>query len=470
MPAEAETLLERVKTSIPKKKRDAKIGQDGRIIPVEREGDKLYIVRLEKFWNFLQKSQKDQKREVVLYGGGRSGKSYSIRQWLIDGSCRHSDTGLLDLVVMKTRASLKNAAWDPMIEMLQSYSIPFDQHQTYLDIHIGKSLIQFRGLDDPEKLKSTEYNRIWIEEATRLDFEDYLQLKVRMSRQGPVPNQMILSFNPIDIFHWCMTRVVERSKWDKTVCVMQSNYKNNRFLDQAYIDSLEALKDANYNSWLIYAKGEAGHLEHLIYRNWDVMDMIATPLRVKENIATPDCYGLDWGFNNEMALVAFWLHDDEDYIQEKLYRRLMTLDDLAAWMETGGIARGVEIFADPSNPEAIENLGRRGWNVVPVPSNCRDVKAGIDYCKGRKLHVIWGSDNIIKEIQSYSYKTKKDRSGGEEHVIDEPVKFNDHLMDAMRYARYALKMSSGQPFSGDSIEMQMEESLWAKKQRDPMFL
>jgi phage terminase large subunit len=447
-----------------------KRGADGKIVSVEREGDRLLIVRLKKFWDFLNRGQMEKKRTMVLYGGGRSGKSYSIRQWMVDGAVRYGEEGLRDLIVMKTRHSIIDAAWKPMLEMLKDYGIPYEEHQTFLNIRIQNSEIQFRGLDDPEKLKSTEYNRIWVEEATRLDYEDYLQLKVRMSRQGAVPNQIILSFNPIDAFHWCMRKVVDAMKWDKTISVMQSTYRNNPFLDGEYIASLERLRDENYNSWLIYARGEPGRLEHVIYKNWVVMDGNSGPMRVRMSNGVPDCYGLDWGYNNEMALVAYWLEDDEDYIQEKLYRRMMTLDDLAEWMEGAGIERGVEIFADPSNPEAIENLGRRGWNVVPVPSNCRDVKAGIDYCKGRKLHILAGGDNLVKEIQAYSYKVQKLRSGGEERVIDEPVKFNDHLMDAMRYARYALKMASGAGVSGSgSLEEAMEEAIWSRRQRDPMF-
>jgi hypothetical protein len=67
------------------------------------------------------------------------------------------------------------------------------------------------------------------------------------------------------------------------------------------------------------------------------------------------------------------------------------------------------------------------------------VKDGLDYCKGRKLHIIRGSDNIIKEIKAYSYKMRKDASG-ESVSTDEPVKFMDDAMDAMRYSRASMRM------------------------------
>jgi len=37
----------------------------------------------------------------------------------------------------------------------------------------------------------------------------------------------------------------------------------------------------------------------------------------------------------------------------------------------------------------------------------------------------------LKEIQTYSWRT--DRQG---NILEQPVKFNDHAMDAIRYAVY----------------------------------
>ena len=42
--------------------------------------------------------------------------------------------------------------------------------------------------------------------------------------------------------------------------------------------------------------------------------------------------------------------------------------------------------------------------------------------------IVEGSENLLKEIKSY--KWKEDKNG---HVLDEPVKFRNHLMDGMRY-------------------------------------
>jgi len=48
--------------------------------------------------------------------------------------------------------------------------------------------------------------------------------------------------------------------------------------------------------------------------------------------------------------------------------------------------------------------------------------------KRYKLHIHKDSVNLIKEFQGY--KWKEDKNG---NILDEPVKFNDHALDAVRY-------------------------------------
>ena len=51
-----------------------------------------------------------------------------------------------------------------------------------------------------------------------------------------------------------------------------------------------------------------------------------------------------------------------------------------------------------------------------------------------ELLITKSSVNLIKEIESYSWKT--DLNG---NILEEPVKFNDHALDALRYAVYSYK-------------------------------
>ncbi|HSW70520.1 MAG TPA: terminase large subunit, partial [Gammaproteobacteria bacterium] len=77
--------------------------------------------------------------------------------------------------------------------------------------------------------------------------------------------------------------------------------------------------------------------------------------------------------------------------------------------------------------KTIEELHRAGFNSKPCEK--KEVKEGIRKVKSLPLFITSQSSNMIKEIRSYKWKVDKD-----DHVLDEPVKFNDHAMDALRYA------------------------------------
>ena len=76
-----------------------------------------------------------------------------------------------------------------------------------------------------------------------------------------------------------------------------------------------------------------------------------------------------------------------------------------------------------------------GKKIYKLDSNiitpAHEFKDGIDYCKDLNIKMHNNSVNLIKENQGYSWS--KDKEG---NVLDEPVKFKDHLMDARRYAYY----------------------------------
>ena len=86
------------------------------------------------------------------------------------------------------------------------------------------------------------------------------------------------------------------------------------------------------------------------------------------------------------------------------------------------------IYADTAEPARIEEIARAGFNIFPSD---KSVKDGIDFCKRGKRYITKNSVNLIKEIEAYKHKEDKDGN-----VMEDPVKFNDHLMDARRYALY----------------------------------
>jgi len=369
-----------------------------------------------KYWEFFEKNT--DKRFIVLAGGAGGGKSHSTAQYLIKKLYTEKDKEFL--VIRKTLPSLRITAYKLILELLKKYELPFELNKSELRLSVNTNEMIFRGLDDPEKVKSFEPNYIWMEEATEFTEEDFTQLNLRLRRHTEGKNQIYLTFNPVSKLSWIYKRFFESQNSD--VAILKTNYRDNlRYLSEDYIKELEALKDQDETYYQVYALGEWGVLKNIIYTNYDLID--GWPDNFEEVI-----YGLDFGYNNPSALLEVGIKDKEIYLRELLYQTHLTNEDLIEQLKELISNKNRYVYADSAEPARIEEIARAGFNVHPAEKNVRD---GIDFVKRQKLHILKSNVNLIKEINGYKYKEDKDGN-----VLEEPVKFRDHLMDAMRMAIY----------------------------------
>ena len=354
---------------------------------------------------------------IVEVGGAGSSKSYSIAQLLIQRLIKGRKIG----ICRKTFPALRMTALQLFIDLLKDYGIyREDNHnKTNNTYSHNKGMIQFFSLDDPEKIKSADFNDIWMEEANEFNFEDYTIMKLRL--RSPVtngqPNQMLLSLNPSDANGWIPTKLLK----DSSVEFIHSTFEDNPYLSEEYIKTITDLINQDENFYKIYALGEWGLLQRRIYINYKVIPQLPDMSEAKWG------YGLDFGLVNPSALLKVYLLNGQWYLEERLYKSGLTNKDIIEFLshEDKG-----DIYADPSAKQMIEEIFRAGYNIYEAH---RDVKDGIDLCQRQTLSIPESSVNLIKEIQSYQWKEDKDGN-----VLTEPIKFNDHLMDDMRYAIFGI--------------------------------
>ncbi len=370
-----------------------------------------------KVTNLIKWLNQTNKRINLLVGGAGSSKSYSTAQWIL--SKAYNEPNKRFLITRKTLPSLRITAFKLITDLLREYNLPHNLNKSELIITLqnGTELL-FKSLDEPEKIKSAEFNYIWIEEATEINIDDFRQLNLRLRRTNTVINQMFLTCNPISKLNWIYTELIEGKRED--IAYHQSTYKDNPFLTKEYIDQLEDLIHQDQNYYKIYCLGEWGVLTNIIYSNYKHVDN--TPDNLDETF-----YGLDFGFNNPSALIEINMKDTVPYVRELLYESKLTNQDLINRLKHL-IPPGSLIYADSAEPARIEEICNAGY--VCMPSD-KEVTDGIDFVKRHPLHITRDSINTLKEIGGYKYKEDKDG-----HVLDEPVKFNDHAMDALRYALY----------------------------------
>ena len=263
-----------------------------------RFGTKLKSMIAPIYWDNLIRNFKN--RTQIIYGGSSSGKSYAIAQRVVLDTIRGRNT----LVIRKTSNSMKSSCFNEILSKISDFGLMYlfkislgDFTITCLD---NNKQIIFKGLDDPEKIKSIRpisgvLTDIWIEEATQISYDDFKLLKTRLRGATPFKKRITLSFNPIIKTHWIYKQFFEGFWQDDkqfvqndTLSILKTTYKDNSFLTQDDIQRLESETDPYYRN--VYLMGNWGVLAGAVFNNYEVKDF------------DPDSfanyrYGLDWGFS-----------------------------------------------------------------------------------------------------------------------------------------------------------------------------
>ena len=354
-------------------------------------------------------NQQDSPTRVTHHiGGTRSGKTYALLQWCIVQALSNKET---ITIVRKTIPSLKRTVMKDFKDVMLSLGI-WNENDWNISDRIYNfytdSVIQFISTDDAEKLRGLKSSILWLEEANEIDEESYFQLMIRTT--GPI----ILSYNPtISPYHW-IRLMQDCTRYFTT-------YKNNPYLESSVKKAIEDLQRTNPKAWLVYGLGEYVSNEKAIFQ-FNVVDFLPDE-------ATFVAFGLDFGYSSDpTALVSVWKMDNELYIMEHCYEKGLVTSDIDAMLRSV-VKDREEIWADSAEPRLIDELYRLGWNIRPVIKGKDSINFGIQVLQNYKINIPKSCQNLTNEF--YSYEWSSDRFGKQ---LDKPVDFNNHLIDAARYA------------------------------------
>ena len=362
----------------------------------------------------------------VNRGGARSSKSYSLAQLFVQRFTSQQNKKIL--VARKTFKSCVETCKKLIYGLLKDYDyFRYCETRDWGDLYYKptNSFFRFSGALDVEKIKSTEWNYEWLEEANEFTYYDYDILKMRLSAPT-VPgerNQIFLSLNPESAFSWIKTQVLDV---DPNAEDIPSSFMDNPFLDDDYIQNVILPLKRHPTKWRVFGLGEWGVLEHSIYPNWNTVQPNNWPQSFDDTI-----YGLDFGFNVESGLVELNFKDGVVYERELLYDSGLTNSDLIKRAKSmiPEHKRSCYLFADSAEPDRIQEFCSAGFNCHPAD---KSVKVGIDHVMSCDVRIHAESTNLIKEKRGYSWKMDK-----EGKPLDEPIKWQDHLVDAERYGLYS---------------------------------
>ncbi|MCB2222134.1 MAG: PBSX family phage terminase large subunit [Bacteroidetes bacterium] len=379
----------------------------------------------------------DKNRYILMYGGRDSAKSYFAAQKVIIDTMRKSYSRII--LVRKAYAHIKDSQFQTIKDIVSSYGLmdyfAFVENPLRIIFKKNGNMIIARGLDKEHKTKSIkDPTGVWYEEMNEIGFNDFL--KTTTSLRGGII-QEIATFNPEMETEWINSyffpakesyekadgnfHFVKSIRDDTTI--LHTTYKDNTYVTPQSAELLESFKDIDGNYYKIYTLGLwGGVLEGLIYDSWEIIDEMPKQSKLLG-------YGLDWGFTNDpTAIVRVNMGENTLYLDEILYRKGMTNQELVKEMISAGIDASDEVVADSAEPKSIQELYASGFNVHPALKGPDSVRAGISKIRQYKIKVTARSRNLIRELKNYRWKIDKDGNS-----LNVPIDNFNHGLDAVRY-------------------------------------
>jgi len=297
------------------------------------------------------------------------------------------------------------------------------------------NMIIARGLDKEHKTKSIkDPTGVWYEEMNEIGFNDFI--KTTTSLRGGII-QEIATFNPemetdwINSYFFPAKENYEKAEGNfhyvrsirEDTTILHTTYKDNSYVTPQSAELLESFEDIDENYYRIYTLGLwGGVLEGLVYDRWEIVDEIPKEAKMLG-------YGLDWGYSNDpTAIVKIGKEGNTLFLDEVLYKKGLTNQQLASEMISRGIKYTDDLVADSAEPKSIQELFNSGFNVHPALKGQDSVRAGIDKLKQYELRVTGSSSNLIRELKHYRWKMDKDGNS-----LNVPIDAFNHGLDAVRY-------------------------------------
>lgn len=405
--------------------------------------------------------------ETLLAGPAGTGKSRACLEWLNLVMCKYP--GARALMARKVRRSLTQSGMVTFKEYVMPGIVPRPKFHTGDQAYrySNGSQIVVAGFDDPEKIKSTEFDVAYVQEATELTEEDWEILTTRAGRWRKVPyGRIVGDCNPAGPTHW-LRRRAEAGK----LRLMESVHEDNPVLYNAetkewtergmsYLGVLDQLSGVRLQR-LRFGRWAAA--EGLIYEGWDrsvhLIDRV--PFFGKDQDvdgagvphAWPRYWAIDFGYENPFVLQC-WAQDPDGRLYR--YRELYGTHQLVEDWARLSIA---SMASDEPRPQAIvcdhDAEDRKTFerhSGMSTEAARKDVSTGIQAVQARfrvagdgKARLFLIRDGLLEQDQDLASVHKPTCS---EEEIDgyvwaktpegkaskeQPDKIDDHGMDAMRY-------------------------------------
>lgn len=355
--------------------------------------------------------------------GVRGGKTYVGAVWAGNKIATMKGNGLITGPDYKT---LQSATLATFFQLFPNYRRYYKEHKSVIELP-GK-MVFIRSVDDPLSPEGITADWIWADEAGKYKLLAWTVLRSRVSLSK---GQVFLTTTPYNM-GWLYKDFYEpwMKKTDPDYSVFTwASLENPFFPKDVFEAEKRRLPDAEFKRRY---EGQFARMQGLVYSLSP--NNIIDPREITPDITLG---GIDWGWTNPAGLLVIKFSKGAYYIVDEWYEINKTtgqiVEQAIKMQNKWGVNRW---YADSANPEKIaESNNNTGLYVLGYEKQKDSLTAGISHINGliyeNRLFVYRGLTHILSEFETYQYPELNDDG---KTIKEDPMPFNNHLMDAMRYA------------------------------------
>lgn len=401
------------------------------------------------------------KKNVLAYGGARSGKTFGTIVSMIYIAIKHP--GSRQLVARRYAVDIRGSIFlDTIPKVLTILGLKRGEHwtanSTFMEFAFKNgSLIQCAGLDDKErvdKILGQEFATIYVNESHDVDYQTVEKLQTRLSQNFGGVNRFICDLNPTTKAHWTHKLFIEGvnpktgeplAKPDDYAWIQMNPQDNAENLPADYIETkLETLRGQERARFLLGDYSSTDDL--LVFRPGAVCEWEALVEWIGTGADVKLVAGLDLGYNDADAFAVLAYRDGQPgawLIYDHKGRR-QTVSDLA-----GEIRRGLDWIGKNLNLRSLHcpiytDTGGGGkksayeleqtFNLDIKPALKRDKKLGLDFLQE------WVNSGELRILKHSTFVDECDKivwtRGDNGEIVREidDSQYHPDMMDAILYA------------------------------------
>lgn len=357
--------------------------------------------------------------------GVQSGKTFLGCYWAANNINTIKGDGLIGAPTYKI---LQQSTLQKFFQEFPQYRQFYKKQESVIDIPREDGTVKhifLRSFDRPYGVEGITLHWAWLDEAGQMPEMAWTVIKSRVSTTA---GRILITTTPYNM-GWLFQKfyLPWKEKEDNRLSVFTwKSYENPFFSKEHYDAEKKALSPEEFSRRY---EGEFTRMTGLVYE-LDQHNMVEREQMVFDKVIG----GIDWGWNH-MGISVIGIKEDGYYILDEWYETHKTtaeiIDAAKELQDTYKVSRW---YADSANPEKIEEANRgTGLYVVGYKKKKDGISAGTSHIRQlineHRLFLFDDLKSHRSEFESYHYPEEL-RPGAKE----DPVKENDHLMDALRYA------------------------------------